>query len=145
MILHGYYFFSNLRGGSYPRPPACSPVARALTEAFGSVERRQTDLRAIGGMRGVGRVLLGQDPSTGRLTNHWVTFHQNGVPAGFKPLLVMDVWEHAVMGDYAATERGRSIDAFFQNLGLGCDREVAARAARRAPGRGRVRFQGIQR
>ncbi len=115
MILHEYYF-SNLRAGSDPRPPAGSPIARALSEAFGSVEGWQTDFRAIGGMRGVGWVLLCQDPSTGRLANHWVTLHQDGVPAGFKPLLVMDVWEHAFMRDYAATERGRYIDAFFRNV-----------------------------
>lgn len=44
------------------------------------------------------------------------TLHQECVSAGFKPLLVMDVWEHAFMRDYAATERGRYIDAFFRNV-----------------------------
>jgi superoxide dismutase, Fe-Mn family len=67
-------------------------------------------------MRGVGWVMLCQDPATARVTNHWVTLHQDGVPAGFKPLLVMDVWEHAFMRDYAATEKGRYIDAFFRNV-----------------------------
>ena len=115
MILHEYYF-SNLRGGADPRPAAASAVAAALQHAFGSVERWQTDFRAIGGMRGVGWVLLCQDPATARVTNHWVTLHQDGVPAGFKPLLVMDVWEHAFMRDYAANEKGRYIDAFFRNV-----------------------------
>jgi Fe-Mn family superoxide dismutase len=53
---------------------------------------------------------------TRRLTNHWVSLHQDGVPAGFKPLLVMDVWEHAFMRDYRATERGRYLDAFLRNV-----------------------------
>jgi Fe-Mn family superoxide dismutase len=60
--------------------------------------------------------MLCQDPMTRRLTNHWVCLHQNGVPAGFKPLLVMDVWEHAFMRDYRATERGRYLDAFLRNV-----------------------------
>jgi len=115
MILHEYYF-SNLRGGTDPRPAAGSAIAAALRDAFGSVERWQTDFRAIGGMRGVGWVLLCQDPATARVTNHWVTLHQDGVPAGFKPLLVVDVWEHAFMRDYAANEKGRYIDAFFRNV-----------------------------
>jgi len=28
----------------------------------------------------------------------------------------MDVWEHAFMRDYKATERGKYIDAFFRNI-----------------------------
>jgi Iron/manganese superoxide dismutases, C-terminal domain len=72
--------------------------------------------RAIGEMRGVGWVILFQDPGTHRLTNHWVTLHHEGVPAGFTPLLVMDVWEHAFMRDYKATERGKYIGAFFRNI-----------------------------
>jgi len=38
------------------------------------------------------------------------------VPVGFTPLLVMDVWEHAFMRDYKATERGKYIEAFFRNI-----------------------------
>ena len=114
MILHEYYF-SNLRGGSDPKPAPTSKIAQALTESFGSTEQWRSDFQAIGGMRGIGWVLLCQDPVTHRLTNHWVTLHQDGVPASFKPLLVMDVWEHAFMRDYKATEKGRYIDAFLRN------------------------------
>ena len=115
MILHEYYF-SNLSSGARPKPDPSSPIARALAESFGAVEQWRTDFQAIGGMRGVGWVMLCQDPMTRRLTNHWVSLHQNGVPAGFKPLLVMDVWEHAFMRDYRATERGRYLDAFLRNV-----------------------------
>jgi len=115
MILHEYYF-SNLRAGAQPRPGSTSAVAQALSESFGSVEDWRKDFQAIGGLRGVGWVLLCEDPMTRRFTNHWVSLHQNGVPAGFKPLLVMDVWEHAFMRDYKATERGRYLDAFFRNI-----------------------------
>ncbi len=38
------------------------------------------------------------------------------MPAGFTPLLVMDVWEHAFMRDDKATERGEYIEAFFRNI-----------------------------
>ena len=37
-------------------------------------------------------------------------------PTSFKPLLVLDVWEHAFMRDYKATERGRYLEAFFRNI-----------------------------
>jgi Fe-Mn family superoxide dismutase len=115
MILHEYYF-SNLTSGAPMKPEPTSRLARALAESFGSIEDWRTDFQAIGGMRGVGWVLLCEDPMTRRLTNHWVSLHQDGVPAGFKPLLVMDVWEHAFMRDYRATERGRYLDAFLRNV-----------------------------
>jgi Fe-Mn family superoxide dismutase len=115
MILHEYYF-SNLRSGAELKPAPASKIAQALIESFGSVEAWRTDFHAIGGMRGIGWVLLCEDPMTRHLTNHWVTLHQDGVPAGFKPLLVMDVWEHAFMRDYKATERGRYVEAFLRNI-----------------------------
>jgi superoxide dismutase, Fe-Mn family len=115
MILHEYYF-SNLRRAADPRPPASSGVARALADTFGSVDQWKTDFQAVGLMRGIGWVILFQDPVTGRLSNHWISLHQHGVPAAFKPLLVMDVWEHAFMRDYLATEKPRYIEAFFRNV-----------------------------
>src|SRR5262245_58602378 len=81
MILHEYYF-SNLRAGAEPRPATNSEVAQALTQSFGSVEQWRNDFHAVGGMRGIGWVLLCQDPVTHLLTNHWITLHQDGVPAG---------------------------------------------------------------
>ena len=115
MVLHEYYF-SNLRKAAEPRPAQGSGIAQALAGSFGSVELWQTDFQAIGEMRGVGWVILFEDPATTRLTNHWITLHQDGVPAGFKPLLVLDVWEHAFMRDYKATERKKYIEAFFRNI-----------------------------
>ncbi len=119
MILHEYYF-ENLRRGGSPRPPAGSGLAQALAQAFGSVDQWVTDFQAIGAMRGVGWAILYHDPVTGRVSNHWITLHHEGHPAGFKPLLVMDVWEHAFMRDYQATEREQYIEAFFRNIDWAC-------------------------
>jgi Fe-Mn family superoxide dismutase len=115
MILHEYYF-SNLKRGGEPSPGKSSGLAQAIGQSFGSVETWKGDFQAIGGMRGIGWAIRFQDPATGHLTNQWVTLHQDGVPAGFKPLLVMDVWEHAFMRDYKATEKAKYIEAFFRNV-----------------------------
>jgi len=115
MILHEYYF-ENLRRAAEPKPSGSSGLAQALAQSFGSMEKWQTDFHAIGEMRGVGWVVLFEDPVTDRLSNHWITLHQEGIPAGFKPLLVMDVWEHAYMRDYKATERKKYVEAFFRNI-----------------------------
>lgn len=115
MILHEYYF-SNLRSAAEPEPKSGSALATAFGEFFGSVADWRADFQAIGEMRGVGWVILFEDPVTDRLSNHWVTLHQEGIPAGFKPLLVMDVWEHAFMRDYKATEKAKYVEAFFRNI-----------------------------
>ena len=36
--------------------------------------------------------------------------------AGFVPILVMDVWEHAFLLDYKPAERPKYIEAFFSNI-----------------------------
>jgi len=115
MILHEDYF-SNLRRAAEPKPAASSALATALNDAFGSVDQWRTDFQAVGDMRGIGWVVLFEDPMTDRLSNHWITLHQEGIPAGFKPLLVMDVWEHAFMRDYKATEKAKYVEAFFRNI-----------------------------
>jgi Fe-Mn family superoxide dismutase len=67
-------------------------------------------------MRGVGWAICFEDPKSGRVSNHWVTLHETGNVAGFVPLLVMDVWEHAFLLDYKPSERPRYIEAFFANV-----------------------------
>ena len=89
---------------------------RALAQAYGSVDRWQENFKMLGGMRGVGWVILFQDPVTGGLTNYWISLHQDGIPARCKPILVMDVWEHAFMRDYKATDKAKYVEAFFRNI-----------------------------
>lgn len=119
MILHEYYF-SNLRKAAEPTPSTGSGLVQALNESFGSVEDWKTGFQAMGDMRGIGWVVLFQDPATDRLSNHWITLHQDGVPAGFKPLLIMDVWEHAFMRDYKVTDKAKYVEAFFRNIDWSC-------------------------
>jgi superoxide dismutase, Fe-Mn family len=115
MVMHELYF-SNLKPGGATKPTDRQGLGRALAETFGSVERWQDHFHAIAGMRGVGWVILYEDPASHRLINQWVTLHQVGTPARWNPLLVLDVWEHAFMRDYKATERAKYIEAFFKNV-----------------------------
>jgi Fe-Mn family superoxide dismutase len=55
------------------------------------------------------------DPVSGRLINFWVNEHDVGHPAGFEPLLIMDVFEHAFMSDYGL-KRADYIGVFFRNI-----------------------------
>ncbi len=112
MKLHEYYF-GNLGGsGVLPKDNA---FYAAIEENFGSFENWKADFIATGRMRGIGWVVLYQDPSTGRLVNTWINEHETGHFVGCVPLLVMDVFEHAYVTDYGL-DRKAYIDAFFKNL-----------------------------
>jgi Fe-Mn family superoxide dismutase len=112
MRLHEDYF-ENL--GGKEALDAGSPLAGKLAESFGSVEAWEKDFRAVGGMRGIGWVVLYQDPAGGRLINFWINEHDAGHPAGGRPILVMDVFEHAFMIDYGL-KKADYIEAFFKNI-----------------------------
>jgi Fe-Mn family superoxide dismutase len=115
MVLHELYFANMQRGGA-GEPAARSPFRDAVQASFGSWAVWKTDFVSIGKMRGVGWAICYQDPISGRLSNHWITLHEIGIVAGFRPLLVLDVWEHAFLLDYAPSERARYIEAFFSNI-----------------------------
>jgi Fe-Mn family superoxide dismutase len=84
--------------------------------SFGSYEIWKADFVGIGKMRGVGWAICYENPKNGRLSNHWITLHETGNVAGYNPVLVMDVWEHAFLLDYKPAERPKYIEAFFTNI-----------------------------
>lgn len=113
MILHEYYF-GNLAPKGKDEP--ASQLKQCLQDTFGGFDKWKQAFIAVGEMRGVGWAVLYQDPVTEQVSNHWVALHQDGVPSGFKPILVMDVWEHAFLLDYSPSDRAKYIDAFFANV-----------------------------
>ena len=115
MVLHEYYFDNLKRGGSTD-PDRGSPFVAAAESTFGSYEVWKADFMGVGKMRGVGWAICYEQPDTGRLSNHWISLHQIGEVAGFNPVLVMDVWEHAFLLDYKPAERPKYIEAFFSNV-----------------------------
>ncbi len=115
MRLHEYYF-ENL-GGKEPLDKS-GELAKKLTEDFGSYDAWEQDFKATGAMRGIGWAILYQDNITGQLFNQWINEHEIGHLAGCRPILVMDVFEHAFMTDYGL-KRADYIGAFFNNLNWG--------------------------
>lgn len=115
MVLHEYYFENMKQGGSVD-PEKNSSFIKAAEDSFGSYDIWKADFVGIGKMRGVGWAMCYQDPTNGNLSNHWITLHQIGNVAGFTPILVMDVWEHAFLLDYKPAERPKYIEAFFSNI-----------------------------
>jgi Fe-Mn family superoxide dismutase len=104
------------KGSTSTDPGQNSRLRRAAEESFGGYDIWKADFVGIGKMRGVGWAICYQNPSNGRLSNHWITLHETGNVSGFVPVLVMDVWEHAFLLDYKPAERPKYIEAFFSNI-----------------------------
>ena len=113
MVLHEYYFgnMTKTAGGN-----ASSAIQDAVGGTFGDFDTWKKEFSAVGAMRGVGWAIAYFDPHTGRVSNHWITLHEDGNVAGFVPILVMDVWEHAYLLDYKPAERPKYIESFFLNV-----------------------------
>jgi Fe-Mn family superoxide dismutase len=118
MVLHEYYFDNLQSGGGLGDPTKTSQFVKAAEATFGSYDIWKADFVGIGKMRGVGWAICYQNPANGRISNHWITLHETGNVAGFNPVLVMDVWEHAFLLDYKPAERPKYIEAFFSNIDL---------------------------
>jgi superoxide dismutase, Fe-Mn family len=115
MVLHEYYF-GNMMAGGTGDPPTGSAFYKACEWVFGSYDIWKADFVGVGKMRGVGWAICYQNPANGALSNHWISLHEVGNVAGFVPVLVMDVWEHAFLLDYKPAERSKYIEAFFSNV-----------------------------
>jgi Fe-Mn family superoxide dismutase len=115
MVLHEYYF-GNLTKGGGAEPAPSSSFHKAAEASFGSYDVWKADFVGVGKMRGVGWAICYEQPESGRLSNHWISLHQIGEVAGYNPVLVMDVWEHAFLLDFAPAERPKYIEAFFSNI-----------------------------
>lgn len=111
VILHEHYF-ANLGGSG----KADGPVTKAAAETFGSMARFEELLRAtaMGLAGGSGWALLAYDLHSGALRISWSGNHTQA-PAFARPLLVVDMYEHAYQMDYGAAA-AKYVDAFFANV-----------------------------
>ena len=112
MILHEVYFAGLGPEESRPGPG----LAEALARDFGSFEWWRAQFVAMGKAEGGGSgwVILTWDPRDKRLVNAWAADHTTTL-AGGRPILVLDMYEHAYHMDYGA-KAGDYVDAFMQAI-----------------------------
>lgn len=111
VVLHEFYF-GNLGGDG----KASADLRTRLSQSFGTYDRWESEFRKIGqGLGGgSGWVVLGFNEHLKLLENYWLADHATN-PADTKPILVMDMYEHAYQMDYGAAA-AKYIDAFFANI-----------------------------
>ena len=110
MILHEMYFDS--LGGGKPS----QALTDAITRDFGSMDRWRTEFTAMGKAEGGGSgwVILSYSPRDKRLVNQWAADHTTTL-AGGRPVLVLDMYEHAYHMDYGAAA-ARYVDVFMEAI-----------------------------
>jgi superoxide dismutase, Fe-Mn family len=111
MILHEIYF-DGLGGGSTPR----NALIEAITKDFGSLDRWRSEFSAMGKAQGGGSgwVILAYSPRDKRLVNQWAADHTTTL-AGGRPVLVLDMYEHAYHMDYGAGA-AKYVDAYMEAI-----------------------------
>lgn len=111
MRLHELYFENLSKEGQKPSSDLVQKIARE----FGSFANFEKVLRGTAAMRGIGWVVLFADPAADRLFVQWINEHDTAHLAGLKPLLVMDVFEHAYIADFGI-KRADYIDVFMSHI-----------------------------
>jgi Fe-Mn family superoxide dismutase len=111
MILHEVYFDS-LGGAGRPG----GALGDAIARDFGSLERWRTEFSAMGKAEGGGSgwVILSYSPRDKRLVNQWAADHTTTL-AGGRPVMVLDMYEHAYHMDYGAAA-AKYVDVFMEAI-----------------------------
>jgi Fe-Mn family superoxide dismutase len=111
MILHEH-FFDAIGGDGQPG----GALAEAIKRDFGSVDRWRAEFSAMGKAEGGGSgwVILAYSPRDKRLVNSWAADHTTTL-AGGRPVLVLDMYEHAYHMDYGA-KAAAYVDAYMQGI-----------------------------
>jgi Fe-Mn family superoxide dismutase len=112
MILHEAYFEG--LGGAGGRPGGA--LADAIARDFGGLDHWRAEFSAMGKAEGGGSgwVILAYSPRDKKLVNQWAADHTTTL-AGGRPLLVLDMYEHAYAMDYGA-KAASYVDAFMEAI-----------------------------
>jgi superoxide dismutase, Fe-Mn family len=112
-MLHSLFWMNMApegRGGGLPAGSA----ADAVNGEFGSFDRFKKEFsQAANTVEGSGWAVLAVSPQSGRLTVLQIEKHNVNVVPSLKPVLVLDVWEHAYYLDFR-NERAKFVDAFWK-------------------------------
>lgn len=115
MRLHELYF-DNLTPGGKGSPSPDNPLGAAITKTYGSTDAWKADFLGVAKMPGVGWAIATWDAAVGQLMNVWIDRHDIGLLATGRPVLVLDLWEHAFSVYLKPTQRAQYLEDFFANV-----------------------------
>ena len=115
MRLHEFYF-ENLAPGGKGALDESNAFGKMVAGKFGSIETWKSDFLGVGKMPGIGWAICYLDEVKDELVNLWINEHDVGHPAGCRPILVMDLFEHAWSAYRKPTDRAGYLEDFFANV-----------------------------
>ena len=107
-------YFASLEGGATPLSDGS--LKESIEKEWGSVDAFLGRFKAIALTRGIGWAMLYFDEQSGHLLTQWVDEQHLGHLQGLRPILALDMWEHAFVYDYPTSEKKKYIEAFFEKL-----------------------------
>ena len=108
-------YFSQFEGGAKALPEG-STLRAALSGEWDSFDAFLARFKTVAMTRGIGWAMLYRDENSGHLMTQWVDEQHLGHLQGLRPLLALDMWEHAYVYDFATSEKAKYVEAFFENL-----------------------------
>ena len=114
VILHELYFDNLAPGGKGNGGE--SRFGQAVAKQYGGFDTWKADMLGVAKMPGVGWAVTYFDPSRKGFDNFWIDRHDVGHPAGYVPVVVLDLWEHAWSVYLKPTERAKYLEDFFANV-----------------------------
>ncbi len=108
-------YFSQFEGGAKALSVE-SALRAAMEKEWGSYEACIARLTGVALTRGIGWAILYYDKESGHLLTQWVDEQHLGHLQGLKPILALDMWEHAFVYDFPTSEKKKYVESFFTNL-----------------------------
>ena len=108
-------YFSQFEGGMTGLGEG-SAFKAAVEKEWGSFDAFLARFKAVAMTRGIGWAMLYHDTESGHLLTQWVDEQHLGHLQGLKPILALDMWEHAFVYDFPTSEKKKYVEAFFENL-----------------------------
>lgn len=111
VILHELYF-SNL---SCKKTCPSKLLIDYLSRDFGSYENYIADIKEAAKSTRSGWVITAYNSRDCKIHNYIIDLHDEHVPIGIIPILVLDMWEHAYTLDYGIDKKAY-VETFLKNL-----------------------------
>jgi Fe-Mn family superoxide dismutase len=109
------YYFRAFEGG--PKMIKTNgKLEKLINKEWVTFDQFLKDFKFVALTRGIGWAMLYYDNIYDKLIINWVDEQHIGHLIGLRPILCLDMWEHAYVYDYPTSAKKEYIESFFKNI-----------------------------